>query len=532
MFSNDLEKKSRKTVLNTRAAAPTPIVRWAVILTILVCTALVAVNVWLLIVARKQVINQVTSTNVNLAASIAQQVDGSVYEVEHILDGLVFEFERAELSERIIVESQPVLVNHSSGIGQIKGLFVYDAVGKWLVTSESMPNSGMNNSDREYFAFHRNNGSREAYLGRPIISRSSGRWVVPLSRRINNHSGEFAGVVLATLDVNYYQQILTRFNVGKNGAIAITSRDRLLLRVPYSPLDTGREVPQSALTQLLGNEQSGATDFESPFDGVRRIIGFDHAKNYPILVTVATSRQTALDNWRSGAYYQSAIVFVVCMGISIGGFLFVRSIKRRLTAEAKLHEAYKKLTDANERLTHLALEDGLTGIANRGYFNSRLKQSFASAQREKRLLAVILIDIDEFKKYNDLYGHVAGDLCLKTVASALKEALRRPADLVARYGGEEIVMLLPETDLGGAHSVAEQARISVWNLNIPHGATSHGRITVSVGVASWTPSLGDSAVHLVEAADAALYKAKNAGRNRVMVDGREFYGRLKPNPGA
>jgi diguanylate cyclase (GGDEF)-like protein len=134
----------------------------------------------------------------------------------------------------------------------------------------------------------------------------------------------------------------------------------------------------------------------------------------------------------------------------------------------------------------------------------------------------VMVDVDAFKKFNDFYGHVAGDRCLQQVALALRPAAARPQDFIARYGGEEIVLLLPETELAGATLVAEAACNAVAELGIPHAASPLGKVTISVGVASGVPDYSDSPYTLVEAADAALYDAKRCGKNRVSSDPSVF----------
>lgn len=169
-------------------------------------------------------------------------------------------------------------------------------------------------------------------------------------------------------------------------------------------------------------------------------------------------------------------------------------------------------------LESLAALDGLTGVLNRRSFDERLALEWNRAMRTGELLAVVMADIDYFKSFNDRYGHVAGDFCLRAVASALRESIGRASDTVARYGGEEFAVILPATELAGAIDVAEKMRASVNALSIPHDASSLGRLSVSVGVATMQPQPGISPTVLVEKADVALYEAKAAGRNRVVAE--------------
>jgi len=172
--------------------------------------------------------------------------------------------------------------------------------------------------------------------------------------------------------------------------------------------------------------------------------------------------------------------------------------------------------EAQAALQRLATKDGLTGIANRRCFDEALLAEWHRAQRDQTSLALLLVDVDYFKRYNDTYGHQKGDECLKKVAGAMQEKIFRPADLLARYGGEEFVVLMPNTDLHGAQMVAERVQQHVHALAIPHGSSEiDGLVSISVGVATAIPAPQLTAEQLLAAADGALYAAKHAGRNRV-----------------
>ncbi|MBR0647740.1 sensor domain-containing diguanylate cyclase [Plastoroseomonas hellenica] len=173
---------------------------------------------------------------------------------------------------------------------------------------------------------------------------------------------------------------------------------------------------------------------------------------------------------------------------------------------------------AEDELASLARTDGLTGLANRRCFDEVLKKEWRRALRDRTSLSLLLLDIDHFKLFNDAFGHPAGDACLRQVAHEVQTAVRRPADLAARYGGEEIALLLPNTVGSGATAVAEQVRAAIESLGIAHsGLGGIDRVTVSVGVATAIPSADVGEESLLAAADAALYRAKRMGRNRVAV---------------
>ncbi|MDO8248554.1 MAG: diguanylate cyclase [Rhodoferax sp.] len=189
--------------------------------------------------------------------------------------------------------------------------------------------------------------------------------------------------------------------------------------------------------------------------------------------------------------------------------------ERNRELETLVEERTRSLEEANNKLEALSNTDGLTGIANRRYFDRMLAQEWNRAQRAGTPLALVMLDVDLFKHYNDHYGHVAGDGCLQALARALVKAGRRSSDLVARYGGEEFVVLLPDTSMHDVLEAARRMQHEVWSLALPHAETDPGIVTFSLGVASLVPSRQHIPEDLVRLADSALYCAKAAGRNCV-----------------
>ena len=198
-----------------------------------------------------------------------------------------------------------------------------------------------------------------------------------------------------------------------------------------------------------------------------------------------------------------------------GAVDFITKPVNPVTARARI-QTHLTLKRQKDLLRAQAMVDGLTGIANRRFFDERLLAEWGHVQRHQRSLAILMIDIDHFKGYNDHYGHQAGDNCLRRVATTLNASMQRAHDLAARYGGEEFICMLPECDLQGAITKAEALRAAVAALEIPHAASPTGdRLTLSIGVAATIPPSQASPDTLVAAADAQLYLAKQAGRNRV-----------------
>lgn len=196
---------------------------------------------------------------------------------------------------------------------------------------------------------------------------------------------------------------------------------------------------------------------------------------------------------------------------SLIGFMF--DISERKKTEQELLTLQKKLEE-------LSFKDGLTGIANRRMFDSILETEWADARRNQSPVSLIMLDIDYFKQYNDEYGHIQGDICLTRVAGILNSASSRPRDFVARIGGEEFAIILPETDEASARKVAERCKSAIEQERIPHAKSGVSDfLTLSIGLATRVPAQTDKALSLVEQADKSLYQAKHQGRDRIS-DGR------------
>jgi hemerythrin len=186
------------------------------------------------------------------------------------------------------------------------------------------------------------------------------------------------------------------------------------------------------------------------------------------------------------------------------------------TLEARVARRTRELEAANARLKAYSCTDALLGIANRAHFNERLEQVCAMARRSVRPVGMVLVDVDDFKRYNDRYGHLQGDACLQAVAQAIQGCVHRETDLVARYGGEEFAVILPDTDLDGAYAVAQRMVEAVRALGWVHESSQAAQVvTISAGAYSMVPTIAGAKL-LLRGADEALYQAKGRGRNCAM----------------
>ncbi|WP_028696395.1 sensor domain-containing diguanylate cyclase [Pseudomonas cremoricolorata] len=328
-------------------------------------------------------------------------------------------------------------------------------------------------------------------------------WCISFTRRISGEHGEFLGIAAGALRLSYFDELFKRLDVGEDSSVNLFNLDgQLLARQPVRPGDpqVGSNYGARPNFQRIISEHNGS--FIAPSaerNGERRMYTFAKVADLPLIVLVVHSVDEVFAPWRRTAMLVGGATGVLCVAILWLSLLLGRELRRRQVAE--------------QNLEALAATDGLTGLANRRRLDQVLRQEWARAQRNAQPLAVLMIDVDDFKAFNQRHGHAGGDHALREVALTLQRCIRRPADLAARYGGEEFQVVLPETDLAGAYWLAERIRQAVAALP-PFGGDSTP-VTVSIGIAVHTAQTQQDLTTLLGLADEALYRAKAAGRNRV-----------------
>jgi len=481
-----------------------------------VCVSLVAIDGWRSWNARTEQLREVAIATNNLSRAMAQQADDTIKSADVVLGDMVERLETDGDDPAALQRLHEVLMVRAAELPQLDGLFIYSDTGDWLVNSRAKMPSHYNNSDRDYFIYHRTHAGRSSFIGDPVQSRSSGKWILTVSRRINHADGSFAGIALATIDIDYFKRFYQSLDIGDNGAVALIGETGVMtLRRPSG--GTGKNVAGSALFAAFSANRTGSALIRSGQDNVERINSYRSLEHYPMFVTAALSQDEVLEEWRRDALLHSLGVVLLAMLLGFFGLRLVRQIELRVKAETELLATRDALEIVNGSLEKLAMQDGLTGLANRRQFDVSLGNEFSRAMRAETPLAFIMIDVDHFKQYNDSYGHAKGDECLRAVSMAIRRLTQnRPGDLAARYGGEEIGILLPGTELEGALAVAGRILQAIAGANVVHAGSPFGIVTASAGVAVIVPRRGiDLPGHLVEAADRALYVAKAEGRNRV-----------------
>ncbi|MCL2219155.1 MAG: diguanylate cyclase [Chitinispirillia bacterium] len=203
-------------------------------------------------------------------------------------------------------------------------------------------------------------------------------------------------------------------------------------------------------------------------------------------------------------------------GLNLGAVDYITKPFHNIIVDARVR-THMKIVEQMRIIERMSIMDELTDLPNRRYFNDQLVREWGRAIRETSSITLLIIDVDKFKVYNDTYGHPQGDALLQAISGVFKNALKRPADFVARWGGEEFIMLMPHTDLDGALEVAERVRSGVENLVIPCTDGTLTGTTVSIGINCERPIISLPVAGFVSRADKALYAAKDAGRNRVCV---------------
>ena len=317
-------------------------------------------------------------------------------------------------------------------------------------------------------------------------------------------------MVVATLRLSYFQRLFAKLDIGNKGTITLLRSDGpILYRYPFREEDIGIDLSvRSKNYAQLAHEKSGQYVAISALDGVERLFSYRHLGKLPLILTVSLSTEEILEAWRRKTVVIGAAMLLLCGAAVASSLLFRREMLRRARSE-------RALASANEQLLVQASTDGLTGLMNRRAFDTEFDRAFRIAVRQGSTISLLMLDADFFKRFNDLYGHMAGDDVLRAIADCMRSNLRRPADRAARYGGEEFVAILPETDKSAAVALGDNIRVAVKQLKLAHADSSFGTVTISIGIATTTPLIGDLPADLLQAADQSLYAAKSAGRDCV-----------------
>jgi diguanylate cyclase (GGDEF) domain len=467
---------------------------------------------------RQEAWREAEQTSRNLLMTLTRDIGSNVAAIDLVLKGVVEGFSYRGFAKLPPEIQYRILFDRAVSATFTGSILLLDEAGNLIADGGSVlaPRS-LNFANDEFFRIHKESPFIGFYVSRPYKSRiRPGELSFAFSRRLSHADGKFNGVVAAEVALDDIHGLLKGLNVGPGGSISLFRNDgTLLMRQPYDESVIGRNLGDTTNVRRFLQEGSGSFEGTAALDQVRRFYTFNRVGEFPLILTVSQSVQDILSAWWRRALVLAVITGVLCSALARLIVLFWRELGRRTKAEAELEQ--------------LARSDGLTGLPNRRAFDEFYEREWRQAVRSKSPLSLLFIDVDFFKNYNDHYGHMKGDHVLCAVAATIDRALRRPRDFVARYGGEEFIIVLPETDLAAARALAETIRKAVIDLRIEHELSCFRTATVSIGVAGVGPVQGSSRATLLEAADAALYQAKAAGRNCIRTSEESLPGSL-PRP--
>ena len=483
----------------------------------------VAASSWTLTRSWDRAVEDMERNAINLSVSQARQAEDTFLQAELTLRDIRRTIPSDNISTLNASRFDVLLADLKERLPQLHGLFIYDAQGNMKATALGRFPPISNSSDREYFIYHQRNRHSNIHIGRVITSRSTGDLVIPVSMRISDSAGGFAGVVLATIRVDYFRHFYSYFELENRDLLALLITDGTALYVRPFPDDViNRNLSASPLfTRELAKKDRGNATWISALDHVERIFGFARVERYPLVVAAGYDKPALWSRWLKDSLPDLVLNAMLLLGTLLMGTIVFRQVRMNVRNQTELAELRDELTSINHTLQLMALADGLTGLANRRQFDLFLNQSLKASSLSKKPLSLVMLDIDFFKRYNDFYGHVAGDNCLRTVGEIIQKLKLRNADLIARYGGEEFAIILPDTGPEAALFVARQAVAAVRNAKIPHGESgaTNKVVTLSAGCFSLIGSGSeDDVIRLKEGADKALYMAKIQGRDRALAN--------------
>ena len=304
---------------------------------VVVCALLVGTDIWRSLAARQVQLKEMTSATANLARAMAQHANDTIKESDIALSGVAERVEHDGTGPVSLERLRQLFSSRLSQLPQLNGLFVFDRNGQLIVSGDPGKPRSYNNADRDYFVFHRTHADRATRVGMPLLSRATGKWVVPVSRRIVDADGNFAGVVVATIDINFFLRFYDSLDIGHGGAAAlILDSGRMVVRRPFESRFQGADVTETVLFHAHQLNKSGTFLTKSSQDGVVRLNSFRSLQDYPLFVAAALSQQEILAAWWTDTLWHSAGVGALVIALAFFGFRLIRLIGLRTAAEERL----------------------------------------------------------------------------------------------------------------------------------------------------------------------------------------------------
>jgi len=480
---------------------------------------LIALNGWHIWHSYHQALDQSQVSTVNLTQALSQHANDTFMQATTTLEELAEHINRVGMGQDQLIGLHQSFQKKAHGLPQIGSISLYDAQGKMLATAADQLPNNKNFADRPYFIYHRDHPELTAHIGNVIKSRSTGNLILPISRRLNHPDGSFAGVLLESVMINHFRDFYTKFVISDNSTLMLLlSNGTILYSHPYDENLIGTSIADSSLFKDdINQNTTGVVIRAINNDREWNIYSFNHLKNFPVIITTGISLDQSLVDWRKDAISHLIMTVIFVAMLALVSLLLMRQARARMQAEIELIHSQKELDKLTRSLEKLVSSDGAS-LYNRRHFDLSLADEFTRALQLQQTLGIILLDVDYFTQFNEIYGQVAGDECLKLIGKTLGNLPLPPRDLVARYGGEEFIVLLSATDEAGTRALAERIYQAIQGLQILHQGSPTGFLTLSIGVFVGQPvAEQDTPSTLIAKADAALYQAKHQGRNQICV---------------
>lgn len=442
----------------------------------------------------------------DLTKVIESQIRTTINQTETFIDEISEMVVRAGGGKPISEERfLTILRGICKGTGGCDSISITDDQGKVLANSTFSGLQNLDVSDRVYFKASKQ--KRSIFVGPAIVTRLPGNAIqFVISKGVYNPNGTFLGVIIIGMNIDHFTSFyqLMGFSLSPTITVFKTNGD-IVARNPDMHNFVGKNYATAPLfTEKITKASSGVYRSTSVLDGLPRIAGYRIVPEFDLVIFAGIDIDVAYKSWSDRTLRIASIVSFALIVIAIALFSCFRAMRQQYSLEIK-----------NVELNRLSNIDGLTGLANRRCFDETLKRDWNHFTRNASPLSLLLIDVDQFKRYNDHYGHQQGDECLRQVAHALQMALHREIDLVARYGGEEFVAIL-QCDIKGAETVARRMQLTIASLGLEHAQSIVcPKVTISIGIAEAHVGYMPDQKALIEAADKALYLAKENGRNRI-----------------
>lgn len=399
-------------------------------------------------------------------------------------------------------------INLTSSI--IDDIFLIDSEGRFLIPQNGTT-AEPNVADRDYFKFQKENSWDRIHISSVEKAVITGQYRFRVSRRIQNSDGSFGGTVVATIDPRNITLVRGVLNIGSSEELYLVGTlDRdLRAQFPTKGAENWATAMKPELWNQIGIEGSGSFEYLNPADGISRVYQYRKIESYPLTVMVGFSEteiQNRVDEHKRWIF--STAAFFIMLIIQ-----YTASSIRINSSHEKLKASNDKLNAMNDRLEELALYDHLTGLPSRLLFADRVSHGIRQAERSRESCILLFMDLDGFKEINDTFGHGGGDFLLKILSDRMAGALR-PGDTVSRWGGDEFVILLTRVSDNDEIMTIVQRLMDAVCMPATYQGLSLA-VSGSFGVAKF-PENGQTLEELQESADAAMYEAKNRGKNQVV----------------